>query len=278
MTPFEIDLNKIFIGGISAGGLMTVMAAWYSNTMIYQSFPSPSGMPTIQDALGPIDADYYYGEPNIAYKNYVRGVLSMWGGIPIPGGYEANQQDFFTQSGFPATIKPVIAFHGKQDKTFPFDMNDPAQNVQFSPTSSNPNYNSETRCILNSSYTVDGIVGSNVPPDLISASSDNIYTIGKALSATTPFELYVDCEMGHGLDNDQAPGFESDFGTPYTTEDEVTVYIAQRAAIFFQAVMNNLSAAQIGPPSRFTECINYRIKCQKLSNPGCNDTDQCSNP
>lgn len=45
--PYRIDLDNIFVGGVSAGGLMSVMNTWYSNDMIYQSFPVPPGNKTI---------------------------------------------------------------------------------------------------------------------------------------------------------------------------------------------------------------------------------------
>lgn len=61
--------------------------------------------------------------------------------------------------------------------------------------------------------------------DLIMISAINMYSILKALEK--PVEFYLDCQMGHGLNNDGA-GFQSDFGTGLTTQAEVNKYMVQR--------------------------------------------------
>ena len=270
--PYRIDTNKIFVGGVSAGGLMTLTASWYTNQMIYQSFPTPSGELTIQQVSGPVDAGFYYGDSTIVYKPLIKGIHSMWGAIAIPFSYNYNQQNFFTQNN-PASLKPVIAFHGTLDSTFPYYMNEPGQNVIFSPPGGNTVYNSESRCLFNSPFHIDEDPESY---ELISASSLNIYTISKIIDSTMPVELYVDCQMDHGLDTTDGANFHSDFGTGLDSAKNVTDYMVKRAATFFQAIMNGKTAQQIGPPSKFTECENMRKKCATPDNPNdCNNNDEC---
>lgn len=279
--PYEIDVDNIFIGGVSAGGLMSVMAAWYTNPMIYQAFPTPSGSRynTIQDALGSIDPDYYFGEPTMSYKPHVKGIVSMWGAVPIPYIWHQNNDEdgFFTQTNFAATLKPVISFHGKLDHIFPYDTetNPNAQDIIFSPPpfGTEPNYNSQGGCLINSPFTLDG---DDETVELLSASSLNIYNIAKTINPNLLMELYVDCDMSHGLDKVDGSNFKSDFGTGYTTADEVTVYIVQRSSIFFQAILNNLTVGQIGSTSKFTECVNFRNKCASY-NGNCTNNDDCPN-
>lgn len=273
--PYRIDTNRIFIGGVSAGGLMAVTLAWFSNPMIAQSFPTPYGLNTMQDVLGSIDADYYFGEPTITYKPRIKGVVSLWGAVAIPYEYRAmdREDSFFIQQNYPATLKPVISFHGARDSTFPYYQNS-FQNVIFSPppdTTHQLNYNSEHRCLLDTPFVIDGDL--TTLPELISASSLNIYKIGKGIDSTLQMELYVDKQMGHGLDTAIGANFKSDFGTGYDNGDAVTIYIVQKAATFLQAVMNNKSAHDIGPPSKFVDCANFRKKCDSPDNNNCNDTD-----
>jgi hypothetical protein len=83
-----------------------------------------------------------------------------------------------------------------------------------------------------------------------------------------PYELYVDCDMHHGLDKCKTAGcFKSEFGTGYTTRDSVDLYIAQRIATFFQAVLNGI-AGNLGRKV-FYECENKRVACQQNVTTNC---------
>ncbi len=114
---------------------------------------------------------------------------------------------------------------------------------------------------------------------MIQTSSLNMYDIATHFSKAT--ELYVDCEMHHGLDKNCVAGdtschFTSDFGTGLTTVEDVVKYIVQRTAIFFQAVKNN----KTGSLNRkiFIECENKRKKCNGSNTDddnNCTTTDQC---
>lgn len=105
--------------------------------------------------------------------------------------------------------------------------------------------------------------------DAIAIGPDSLWSIFK--SRQVPVEVYLDCEMGHGLDEcDTCTNnsfFMSDFGTGYDTADEVYAYIAGRTATFFVAVLNGI-AINLGR-SRFVECENKRKKCDTADNSSC---------
>ncbi len=67
--------------------------------------------------------------------------------------------------------------------------------------------------------------------------------------------------MGHGVKEDESP-FDDDFGTGATSAPPVYSYIVQRAATFFQTVMNP-SVANIvkNKHTQFVDCENYRNRC-----------------
>ncbi len=94
---------------------------------------------------------------------------------------------------------------------------------------------------------------------------------GLVQNAGKKAEVYLDCEMGHGLDNDD-PGFQSEFGTELTNQHDVLIYMVQRSATFFQSILTNTA---INGPSIFTECENYRNSCQSsgINNDGCSNND-----
>ncbi len=205
--PYEIDTNRIFIGGASAGAVISLNAAWYTNTMVKAIFPTPPGEETIEDALGAIDADYYYGEPDIQYKSKILGNLFMWGGVGIPISYYSNQAQFFVD--YNAKLKPLIAFQGARDVVFPFKMN--SRQLEIFPPPVNPHfpYSRESRCLINSPFILNNDPNDTIP-DMIRASSLNFYTAAKEIDPALPVELYVDCQMKHGLDKD-GPNFQSEF-------------------------------------------------------------------
>ncbi len=82
--PYQIDTTKMFIGGNSAGNIIAIHTAYYTASEIAQVFPTPSGQPTVQQVLGSIDADYYYGDSTIDLTTRIRGVLDMWGQASFP--------------------------------------------------------------------------------------------------------------------------------------------------------------------------------------------------
>ncbi len=81
-------------------------------------------------------------------------------------------------------------------------------------------------------------------------------------------EVYIDCEMSHGLDDIDGSTFDSDFGTGETTKSAVNIYMAERAAIFFQAVLTG--RADDLDTRRLLDCENYRYGCSTTD-----DNDDC---
>jgi hypothetical protein len=76
--------------------------------------------------------------------------------------------------------------------------------------------------------------GSNLAPVYYTklCSVKNMYNILRELNRYT--ELYTDCNMGHGI-NDIAT---DNFGVNATSKNDVFTYMAIRAAVFFQTIMN----------------------------------------
>jgi hypothetical protein len=173
-----------------------------------------------------------------------------------------------------------LGFAGKLDETFPYYDDDDKQFVYFHPsTGSSGPFNSTTYCIrsLQGPYQLEGTATS---PDLINGSCLNMYKILNHFGIKS--ELYLDCTMGHGLDKKcvTCPGssggganyyvdntnvctaclFQSDFGTGLTDPNLVYKYMAQRIAVYFQAVLSGLSQSLIN--YQFVECQNNRKKCE----------------
>lgn len=249
---YRIDTSSLFIGGFSAGGVAAMNSAWYTNNMVYQVFPAATGSATIQQALTSINADFYYGASTIDYQSKIKGTAAMWTAISIPPSYDTHEYDFFNS----ALLKPQIAFQGKLDNVFYYDDGDPRQGVYFSPTPSfGPNiYNSEDFCVRtnNGAYTLEG---TSTTVDLINGSCLNMRNILNHYGIAN--ELYVDCDMHHGLTSNGV--FEGDFGTSATNSNQASVYIAQRIATFFQAILSSIQGS-IGT-DYFPNCENTRYGC-----------------
>jgi acetyl esterase/lipase len=255
--PYRIDISKIFIGGMSAGALAASTASWYTDNMIYQQFANSSGS-TIQEALGDVNANFYYGETTIEYQSLIGGFLNMWGAVGIPYTYWTNQINFFIQTGNIANVTPLIAFHGRTDPVFPYPEYGAGQKVFFS---ENSGYKSETLCTAHphGAYTIGD--GSLTTPDQFNGSSLNMYNIATNTNFQKPAELYKDCTMGHGLDSNGS-GYSSDFGTiaaygsSWANTTSTYTYMAIRTAIFFQMILNNMANSL--SPTIFNDCANSR--------------------
>lgn len=280
---WKIDTANIFIGGFSAGAFTALNVAWYTNSMI-NSLYSPAVTSTssgnITTLLGSPDIDFYYGEPDLDFHDFyqpkIKGVCSMWGAIPMP--YQPynneNQQPLFFAN---SNLTPAILFHGYNDPVFPLLDRPPnyTRNVYLSPppTSGGIDYNSVSNCV-NTSAGIFKVNTSGSSADLINGSSYNIYKILTYYSKRC--EIYVDCTMGHGLDDNctSPPGcYGSDFGSGAINQDQTVDYMATRIAVFFQKVLH--------PPTTygntiFVECANNSIKCQvntNCTNRSCSNQD-----
>ncbi|CAN5444655.1 hypothetical protein BH10BAC2_BH10BAC2_36560 [soil metagenome] len=278
---------------MSAGGVAAMNAAWYTDAMvgtIFSSITTPTGA-TINQALGSINLNAYYGEPTTPFQANIIGTVSMWSAISIPSVYDLDpskeEYDFFANST--NLLKPHLGFAGKDDLTFPYydDFEENQQFVYFNPPpTSGTNYNSTTYCIKSTQgpYHLEEDQGT---PDLINGSCLNMYKILDHFGIKS--ELYLDCNMGHGLDQKcitcpSNPGsaswyvsnlgvctpcvFDSDFGTGLTDPDLVYKYMAQRIAVYFQAVLNGRSQLLVN--YQFVECQNNRKKCK--TNIACSNT------
>lgn len=82
---------------------------------------------------------------------------------------------------------------------------------------------------------------------------------------------YGGCPVGQTCYNDATCStciFDSEFGTGSTNTTQVSVYMARRIAVFFQAVLIGIEDNLIN--YEFVECPNNRKKCE--TNPACSNT------
>ena len=191
---FEFDDNTIFVGGTSAGSILALSVAYTPGPgRIAQIFPAASGSPTIAQVLGPINAPYYYGPTSINIINRIKGVLNCWGEVFFPMSYDGVESTFLDQT---VNIPPMIAFHGIADNTnyigkAKLNFAYPGYN----PYPPYPDLNREDLCTINNqTYQLDTTASL---PDLISEGSYGMYNILKSLGKKV--ELYVDCDMLHGI-------------------------------------------------------------------------------
>ncbi|MEP6684852.1 MAG: hypothetical protein ABJA35_16385 [Parafilimonas sp.] len=283
--PYRIDVNNLIIGGISAGSLIAMNAVYYQQQqmldVIFGTSIKLAG--TTNGVLGPMDADYYYGSPTIEYFSKIRCVFNMWGGMFIPKSNINSIGSFFSSDTY---LPPIISFQGDLDDVFNIHQqgvyysNTPLK--QFDPTK-------ESKCLIgsNKTFTPKQL---NKDPDLYTIGASNIYNTFTGSSVFS--ELYVDCEMHHGLDCGGCPGdhdnpakdktcnaclFQSDFGTGLSTYADVYAYIAGREATFYQAIIGGKTG--FINKTKFVECDNNRNKCTNTSdNTGtCADPPPCNN-
>lgn len=240
--PYRIDVNKIFIGGASEGGVIALNTAYLNQKQIDKVLPGASAL------LGSVNASfptppYYYGEPSIDYT--IRGVFNLWGGLA-----EADKNGSpagFIEPGEP----PFIGFHGKLDGTVSytaelktFSTGDKASVEQCDDIQYTNPEAGKTIWLLGSRAVYD------------ECKSQNICA-----------EVYIDSNMGHGPGDDPNP-----LALPYTKISKVKDYIVQRTASFFQAVLcgkcNEIAT------SLFVDCVN--VRCQSANLNDLADVNNCS--
>lgn len=240
-SDVRIDPENIFIGG---AGTTILNAAYYTQEMFNRI------MPGIEQSLGSIDEDYYYGSKNIPIK--IKGVMNLWGGMFTP--FDRNFANYFIENK--DNLPPLISFHGAQDDIVPIE--------QISIYFLDSPFNSQKFC-LNKPFTLNN--QNRYKPDLILAGSKRVYEFFRLLGITA--ELYVDCGMNNRLSQNTG------FGTGFTEIDSVQYYIVGRTASFFQAVVNNF--AKDLRDSKFVDCANYRKGSFKENdNNGCKFSDRCT--
>ncbi len=258
-TTFNIDTTRIFVAGQSAGAVMAMGAAYYERQEQIDSALS-SGNANLRNALGRLDAPWYYGDTTINYKPLVKGVLAMWGGLPVHRSFYSNTANYFNTN---TVNPPLIGFTGKKDSTFP-----PGKNYFYFSTTpvSAAKYKTESLCLVGTgSYSNPDDVPNPMDPtvnaDAVCVGIDTLHATFKRIGKYS--EVYVDCQMGHGLDPDSVGvTYKSEFGTGAMTQTDVINYIAGRAATYFAAIMNaSTYPLSLITRTRFIECSNSRSHC-----------------
>ena len=255
VTPYRINVHRIFLGGPSSGAVMALLAGCYNSTMINQIFPN------VSSRLGAIDINNYLG--NASKSSYtIKGILSLWGEAYVPLSFASNPAGFFSQN---SKRPSLISFHGGSDPVVKID----SGSLFFSPSTSS--YNSESLC-ANGTYKLPDN-GAN-KGDLKSYGSRGLYNIFKT-SFGIPCELYIDCDMAHSLNEST-----SDFGlangnASAVTNKQVQIYIVQRAATFFQYLVNASFPSTLRH-TKFVDCLNTRFGCNSDSGTTCSETATCN--
>jgi len=255
VTPYRINVHRIFLGGPSSGAVMALLAGCYNSTMINQIFPN------VSSRLGAIDINNYLG--NASKSSYtIKGILSLWGEAYVPLNFASNPAGFFSQN---SKRPSLISFHGGSDPVVKID----SGSLFFSPSTSS--YNSESLC-ANGTYKLPDN-GAN-KGDLKSYGSRGLYNIFKT-SLGIKCELYTDCDMAHSLNEST-----SDFGlangnASAVTNKQVQIYIVQRAATFFQYLVNASFPSTLRH-TKFVDCLNTRFGCNSDSGTTCSETATCN--
>jgi len=255
VTPYRINVHRIFLGGPSSGAVMALLAGCYNSTMINQIFPN------VSSRLGAIDINNYLG--NASKSSYtIKGILSLWGEAYVPLSFASNPAGFFSQN---SKRPSLISFHGGSDPVVKID----SGSLFFSPSTSS--YNSESLC-ANGTYKLPDN-GAN-KGDLKSYGSRGLYNIFKT-SLGIKCELYTDCDMAHSLNEST-----SDFGlangnASAVTNKQVQIYIVQRAATFFQYLVNASFPSTLRH-TKFVDCLNTRFGCNSDSGTTCSETATCN--
>jgi len=279
--PYQLDTNNIFVAGQSAGATIANSLAYYkTQTKIDAIFPVPPGYPSFQSALGPIDADFYYGTTDIEYQSKIKGLWSMWGGFGIPtdiNGVSADIYNFLTDNGTDAALVPMIGVMGRKDQVFPYLPT--KQFISYPPDSvTHQNFTTQYLCLLSSSFKIY----TELPPKnaFRIACTNDMYNMLKAHGKATL--QYIDCKMAHGLTKingtDLCP---SDFGAPgiNLTLNQVNEYLASKACFFFQYILSGTTIA-LGGASKFTDCLDKRHShgtcVTDEDNDGCTDEKTCN--
>lgn len=212
---------------------------------------------------------------NPTYWPVIRDVLNCWGGIIIPktkdGGDDegGTERTFFKAKATEDATRinpPIIGFVGAMDTTI-YYTDDDSQDFLFSVNSP---WKQSNNCVTGTYKLKNPGMMNNIFSKQCSAL--NMYNILRKMNVSKRFtELYIDCDMAHGINNISTDNFS--ISPAPTSKDDVYTYIVIRAAIFFQTIMNVLPTDPFPTfgyrkKSLFIDLMNNRI-CT-----GCNgDTD-----
>ena len=198
------------------------------------------------------------------------------GGVVIPYGNDGgndlgvSEKVFFQGGGSGNRINPpMIGFVGALDLVIPCNDNNNLgvgpQNMLFSTSNT---YRGQNFCLEQTgNYIIKNPTGDN-NIFVKQCSAQNMYYILKELNRFT--ELYVDCDMGHGIDKDKLD--TENFGVTASTIDDVYIYMVQRAAIFFQTIMQTAPSSSFLPFNHRGRSI-FRGMVPSLNNRICTQCD-----
>ena len=274
--PYKIDTSQIFIAGQSAGGMIATNICFFtSQAQLDAVFPSPVGFAKIFTALGPLDADFYRGTPDIDYHSKIKGLWCMWGAVPIPKDVSdaADEYNFLTRNDTVPLI-PTISFMGAQDNVFW-----PQKNKQYVyyPPETHTAFTTESGCMINSPFILSSKYGTKKEFRL--ECTNDLYKILKANGV--PAIMYIDCDMAHGLEHnmDKNAPLSTNFNivsiSP-TTLAVINNYMASRFTFFARALYIG-NAGTLAGTSKFSDCEDYRHTCTTdAENAGCTAQQNCT--
>jgi poly(3-hydroxybutyrate) depolymerase len=101
-NPYNIDPNRIMMGGNSAGAVLAVHVAFLDSADVL-----PPYMQTIVQSNGGFEGN----SGNPGYSSHIRAVFNMAGAIARTGWIDANEPD-------------IISFHGVDDDVVPYECGD----------------------------------------------------------------------------------------------------------------------------------------------------------
>jgi hypothetical protein len=103
---FKVDPAKVFIGGTSAGAMVAVTTAYLDETD-YLDEGNLYNFNYMKNVVGLLGIDKTaHPKVKVDYPG-VAGVVSYWGGIPIPNWIDEGEP-------------PILQFHGTWDNTLPY--------------------------------------------------------------------------------------------------------------------------------------------------------------
>jgi hypothetical protein len=209
-------------------------------------------------------------------------VLNFWGSMFIPKANINNPAVFFASDAY---RPPIISFAGVMDQVFDihnqkiyFSINT-SQTNNLCQTPFTQNLGTDNNCLFSQYFTKQDPDGSKFYQYGI--GSETIFHLFDDNSVFA--ELYLDCEMMHGLDNDCICGtsttqifdkmlntcvpcvYQSNFGTTANNQMLTYEYMAGRIATFFQAIITFHTNIPVN--NKFVEQINNRYGCMGADNP-----------
>lgn len=255
---FNMKKSWLFIGGQSAGAIAALNLAYVQKQDMADDI-----LFTLHEHLGSINQNYYYADTTYAFPT-ISGLYCGWGSFAMPASVdnETKAATFFARNDY--TV-PFIAFQGKKDEIIPYDNREEF----YPPFTPQVVYYSKPNSFFDTTTYCLGFAGSGPATVMpVGGTGQDLRVIGPlslqqlVQNKGKLGEVYIDCEMGHGLSND-GTGYASNFGTSASTQLQTTLYMAKRIAIFFQTIITGTGSSGL---QTFIECENFRHSCSPGSN------------